>query len=321
MENMLLRIVYLALLVWLGWSFSPNKNVLAMRRSLFDFQDWSIWLGVLPAILIHVVGIVAGALSQNRPPVWLIYIGIEAVILVVLLILYPALTRKSYAVLGISFHQLPRQLVMGLRWILGYYIIGNAFLFLISFIFVTLLKLPAILEFVLIRQRQTMRGGDVLLSLIETEFGPGYLWIPVLFLVLIGPLLEELVFRGFFYGPIRRRVGSSIAIFLTAILFMLGHGHVAAGTFVFGLFFAYLYESTQSLVPSALFHVLLNLRIVQFYLERNRPLQAALEGSEAGWRVLFLVLMFAVVFIIHRRMNKRGRFISLPQEKSTGRAP
>lgn len=268
--------------------------------------------GYFPAALNHLVGIGVGILSQNRSSIWLIYIGIEAVILAVLLILYRTLTKKPYAVLGFSFHQLPLKLVMGLRWILGYFIIGNASFYLVSFILVTVLKLPAVLESVIVRQRQTMRGGGVLLGLIETEFGEKFLWIPVLFLVLIGPLLEELVFRGFLYGPIRRRIGSTIAIFFTAVLFMLGHGHFALSTFVFGLFSAYLYESTQSLVPSVLFHVLLNLRIVQFYLERNEQLQPAVEMSEAGWRVLFFAAMFVVVSIIHRKMTKRGQFLPLP---------
>jgi membrane protease YdiL (CAAX protease family) len=321
MGNMMFRIVYLAVLVWLGWAFSPNKNVVAMRRSLFDFQTWSIWLGVLPAILIHVVGLSAGGLSPGRPWIWLVYIGVEAAILIALLILYPTFTKKPYAVLGISFHQLPRQMVMGLRWILGYFIIGNAFLYLVSFILVTVLKLPAILELVIVRQRQSMQGGGVLLGLIEAEFGTGKLWIPVLFLVVIGPLMEELIFRGFLYGPIRRRTGSTVAIFLTAVLFMLGHGHVSQSTFVFGIFFAYLYESTQSLVPGFFLHALLNLRIVLFYLERNVPLQPALEVSETGWRLLFFILMFAVVIIIHIKMKKRGKFIPLPQENSTGYDP
>ncbi|MEO2055021.1 MAG: type II CAAX endopeptidase family protein [Nitrospira sp.] len=309
---MTLRILYFAILGWLGWSFSPNKSVVAMGRSIFDYQTWSIWLGIFPAILIHLVGMVAGVLSPDRPTIWLGYIGIEAVILVILLILYPTFIRKPYAVLGFSFHQLPRQLVMGFRWILGYFIIGNAFLYLVSFTLVTVLKLPAILEWVIVRQRQTMLGGGVLLGLIETEFGVGFLWIPVLFLVLIGPLLEELVFRGFLYGPIRRRVGSTIAIVLTATLFMLGHGHFSQTTFVFGLLFSCLYESTQSLVPSVLFHGLLNFRVVQFYLERNTPLNPALEVSEAGWRVLFLVFIFVLVSILHRKMRKRGHFVPLP---------
>ncbi|MFQ5579884.1 MAG: lysostaphin resistance A-like protein [Nitrospiria bacterium] len=313
MENLTLRIVYLAVLMWLGWSFSPDKHVVAMRRSIFDFHAWSIWLGVFPAILIHMVGICAGVMSQNRPWVWLIYIGIEAAILVVLLILYPISTRKPYAVLGVSFQQLPRQMVMGLRWIVGYFILGNTFLFLISFIFVKLLNLPAILEYVLVRQRQTMRGGGALLGLIETEFGAGKLWMPMIFLVVIGPLLEELVFRGFLYGPIRRRAGSTIAIFLTALLFMLGHGHISQTTFVFGLFFAYLYESTQSLMPGFFFHALLNFRIVQFYLERNEPLDPAHVGSEFGWRVLFLLLIFLGILIIHRKIRKKGTFIPLPE--------
>jgi len=312
MENMALRILYLAVLVWLGWAFSPNKNVVAMRRSIFDFQTWGIWLGVLPAILIHVVSVFAGALSQDGPEIWLGYIGLEAIILIVLLILYPALIKRPYAVLGLSLYQLPRQLVMGLRWILGYFIIINASLYLISFILVTVLNLPAIFELFIIRQRQTMRGGGALLGLIETEFGTGFLWIPVLFLVLIGPLREEIIFRGFLYGPIRRKVGSTIAIVLTAILFMLGHGHFSQTIFVFGLLFAYLYESTQSLAPSILFHALYNFRIVQFYLGRNEPLQPALEVTEAGWRALFLVFTFVIISILHRKMSIKEKNLPLP---------
>ncbi len=306
------RIVYLAVLLWIGWFFTANKNVVPMRRSLFDLQTWCIWLGVLSATTMYLVGIAAGILSQNRPSTWLIYIGVETAILVVLLILYRTFTEKPYAVLGISLDQLPLQLLMGLRWILGYFIIGNASFYLISFLLLKVLELPAILESVIVRQRQAIRGGGVLLGIIETEFGAGFLWIPVLFLVLIGPLMEELVFRGFLYGPIRRRVGPTIAICLTAFLFMLGHGQWAQSTFVFGLLFAYLYESTQSLVPSVLFHVLLNLRIVQFYFERNAQLQATLAMSEAGWRVLFFASIFLLVAVLHRKMIKKGIVFPLP---------
>lgn len=318
MENMTIRIVYLAVLGWLGWFFTVNKNVVSMRQSLFDFQSWGIWLGVISATLMHLVGIGAGLLSQNRPSIWLIYIGIEAAILVVLLILYRTITKKPYAVLGFSFDQLPLKMVMGLRWILGYFIIGNTSFYLISLILVRVLNLPLILESVIVRQRHAMQGGGVLLGVIETEYGAGFLWIPVLFLVLIGPLLEELVFRGFLYGPIRRRVGSTIAIVLTAFLFMLGHGQLAQSTFVFGLFFAYLYESTQSLVPSVLFHVLLNLRIVQFYFERNEQLQPSLAISETGWRVLFFASMFTVVSIVHRQMIKKRACVIFARFPSSG---
>lgn len=311
MNIMAFRIGYIVLLAYLGWFFSTHKKYVAMRRSLFDAQTWPIGLGVFSAILIHLVGMGAGLLSPNRPWVWLVYIGMELGLLVVFLILYRIVSKKPYAVLGFSFARLPLQMLIGLRWILGYFLIGNAFFYVISFFLLKVLKLPAILESLILPQRQAMRGGSVLLGFIEREFGVGFLWIPVLFLVLIGPLLEELVFRGFLYSPIRRSFGPTNAIFLTAFLFMLGHGQISPSVLVFGLLFAYLYESTQSLVPSVLFHVLINLRIVQFYFIRHEPLNPALAMSESGWRVIFFATMFMVVAIMQSKLNKKGIVLSL----------
>jgi len=283
-----------------------------MRRTLFDCQGWRIWPGIISAILIHLLGTVTGLLSEDRPIVWLVYIGTEVAILVGLLIFYRAVIKQSFAELGLSRIQLPLQLVLGLRWIIGYFVIGNVSVYLIALLLLKVFNVPHIFEALIFRQKQAIQEGAVLLTLVETEWGAVFLWIPVVFLVLVGPILEEIVFRGLLYGPMRRRVGPVFAALVTALLFMLGHGQIAQGIFVFGLLFAYLYESTQSLVPSILFHILVNLRSVEFYFAHDATVSPVLMMAEAGWRSLFFASMFLVVVVVHWKMIKKGIRLHVP---------
>ncbi len=86
----------------------------------------------------------------------------------------------------------------------------------------------------------------------------------VLFAVLIivvGPCAEELFFRGFLYGFLKRKLHPRDAIFLSALVFSALHSD-PMGTipiFCLGVFLAWIYEQTGSLVSSCVFHGLHNL--------------------------------------------------------------
>ncbi len=303
---------YLLLLLGVGGYFTANTSVLSMRRSLFDHQGWNIWPGIISAILIHLIGRGAGLFSHGRPIVWWVYMGMGGVMLFSLFFYYRLVMKRSLTALGLSWVQLPLQLVLGLRWIIGYFIIGNVSVYLFAIFFLKVLDFPQVFETLIVRQRQAMEGSVGLLALVEAEWGAAFLWIPVVYLVLVGPILEELVFRGLLYGPMRRQVGPVFAALMTAFLFMLGHGQIAQSTFVFGLLFAYLYESTQSLVPSILFHVLINLRSLELYFAHEVSLSPTGMMAEAGWRSLFYALLFSLVAAIHWKMIKKGHRLHVP---------
>lgn len=81
-----------------------------------------------------------------------------------------------------------------------------------------------------------------------------------LFVALAGPVIEEIFFRGFAYPAVRARFGPWAAMAGTAFVFSALHMSLAAflPIFFLGMFLAYLYERTGSLVPSMAAHVLHN---------------------------------------------------------------
>ncbi len=84
------------------------------------------------------------------------------------------------------------------------------------------------------------------------------------FVAIVGPVIEEIFFRGFAYTAARRRFGPLAAMVLTAFVFSAMHLSLIAFVPIFflGIFLATLYEKTGSLVPSMTAHVLHNLIMV-----------------------------------------------------------
>jgi membrane protease YdiL (CAAX protease family) len=83
-------------------------------------------------------------------------------------------------------------------------------------------------------------------------------FVIVAYAAVLGPLLEEIMFRGLFIGPFARRFGVPLAVTVSAALWSLGHSWMPlkmAVTFGFGLAFARIYVRTGSLVPSLILHI------------------------------------------------------------------
>lgn len=81
-----------------------------------------------------------------------------------------------------------------------------------------------------------------------------------IFVAAIGPLIEEIFFRGFAYPALRARFGAAAGMAVTALVFSALHMSMAAflPIFFLGLFLAYLYEKTGSLIPSMAAHMIHN---------------------------------------------------------------
>lgn len=78
--------------------------------------------------------------------------------------------------------------------------------------------------------------------------------------VVVAPLSEELIFRGYLYGVFRRYGGRIPALLLSAALFAAIHAHLPAlgGLFVLALALTIVYEFTASLWAPILMHALFN---------------------------------------------------------------
>lgn len=87
-------------------------------------------------------------------------------------------------------------------------------------------------------------------------------------LVVIPPIVEELVFRGFIYSGLRSRFNFAIATLVTSLFFAVGHLQFGNGapllwvaaidTFVLSVVMCYIRERTGSIIPTIIIHALKN---------------------------------------------------------------
>ncbi len=92
------------------------------------------------------------------------------------------------------------------------------------------------------------------LSYLDTR-GAGFL-LTFVAAAVVAPIAEEIFFRGFMYGGLRRRIGVIGAMLISTLLFTALHFSVDLfiPIFTLGLFLAWLYEYTGSLYPGIFLH-------------------------------------------------------------------
>lgn len=90
--------------------------------------------------------------------------------------------------------------------------------------------------------------------------GPLRLGIVFFILVLLVPITEEIMFRGFLYKGFKKKVGPVYAAVVTSALFGLAHfqWNISIDTCILSFFLIYLYEKTESLWPSIALHAIKN---------------------------------------------------------------
>ncbi len=102
----------------------------------------------------------------------------------------------------------------------------------------------------------------------ETQ-SPGALWIFILIAVLLAPLLEEMIFRGYFFTALREFHGAWFSIFVVAGIFTFLHIGQYWGDWlaivivgILGVVLTVLRERTGSTIPSIVLHYTYNLGMV-----------------------------------------------------------
>jgi len=101
----------------------------------------------------------------------------------------------------------------------------------------------------------------------EEKRGGAILFFTV-FVSILGPVTEEVFFRGFLYSAVRKRFGILWGVLLSGALFSALHANIAGflPIMILGALMAFLYEKTGSLVTPIAVHILHNSIIVCFVL-------------------------------------------------------
>lgn len=98
-------------------------------------------------------------------------------------------------------------------------------------------------------------------------------------LVIVAPLAEEILFRGYLYGKLRKYLPIWAAVLLTSVLFGVVHGqwNVAVDVFALSLVLCSLREITGSIWAGVLLHLLKN--SVAYYLLFINPTLLNIMGG------------------------------------------
>jgi len=99
----------------------------------------------------------------------------------------------------------------------------------------------------------------ILVMLMKENHIPTLIYM-CLFTGVLGPVIEEIFFRGFVYGALRKKAGIFGGIMISAVFFACVHTNPASflPILCLGILLAYLYEKTGSLIPSLTVHILHN---------------------------------------------------------------
>src|SRR5690606_26392631 len=97
-------------------------------------------------------------------------------------------------------------------------------------------------------------------KLLQTATDPMVLILMAVAAVLVAPVSEELVFRGYLYPAAKRFAGKWMAAICTGLVFAAAHGSLVAllPLFIFGVVLAVLYEKTGSIWAPVAVHFCFN---------------------------------------------------------------
>lgn len=152
---------------------------------------------------------------------------------------------------------------------------------------------------------------DLFLGMSRNFFG-------ILSIALIGPILEELLFRGAIEGHLLKKGWApKWAILVSALIFGLIHGNPAQIPFAFliGLLFGWLYYRTGSVIPGIVGHIINNSFAVLMLANATKEEMNETMTETLGTTLTYLLLAVAViVFIVMMRVMDKKLPKPAPQQ-------
>ena len=228
---------------------------LSRKTSLSLRWIYLAWIGLVFSSL--VIGIIAGAV-KNDPEATVLKWGIVKDFSVFALSLYCLGTLLAVIILffllkekGLNFDSVGVKGKLSLRSC-GFALIGLVIAFTLYPAIEALLKPLGVSMF--------WKAGKVVP--LDLTSAPDVV-LTLIFAVILGPIVEEIIFRGYVLTAIlQRRERKLGAIVLSALVFTSVHAYLGPGVMFFIFFWtfipAFLYLKFDSLYPAILFHVLNN---------------------------------------------------------------
>ena len=183
-----------------------------------------------------------------------------------------------------------------------------------------------------------MYAGNILVSLIEMMlpsalqhsyddvagmiYGSNYV-IQIIAAGIIGPIIEELCFRFFMYGSLKKVFGFRPACIITSIVFGLTHGNLAQFMYAFllSLIFIFVYEKYKSIAAPIIAHISANtVGIVLSNVINKGDITANQVASASNTTQIFamlfvlgfsLMVMGIMIFVINKFVHPKKIWYSI----------
>ncbi|KAF0144761.1 MAG: CAAX amino terminal protease family protein [Nitrospirae bacterium] len=269
---------FFVIIIFLILYFKGDTNV--KPKKLFEMQEWK----PIDCILIFVSSYLILFLlfmSKSIPVLkeiykftYLSYLQFFLLSIIFLLI-FKLKLRQKFSALGLNTQNLKANIFMGLR------------------VFSLIASIESFLTLILL-----LSGRESSLDLFPNESLKAVCQAS-LAIIIWGPVMEEFMFRGLMYSQFRKKFGVKSGIFLLSLVFAAWH-FPATGTsiLVSGIVLAYLYEKSQSLIPSIIFHGLRNLFLWFETIYSKLGKDGIILTNEKVFILVLTIILFGSYFIL-----------------------
>lgn len=133
------------------------------------------------------------------------------------------------------------------------------------------------------------------------------IFLQIITLIIIGPIMEELLFRGLIYNRLKSFNEVTIAAYISALIFAVYHFNLVQGiyTFILGILLVYVYEHYKSIVAPMILHiaangiaVFINYFPISEIIAKHWYLKVPVMLVEIG------ILVVTVYVVLFRKKNK-----------------
>lgn len=211
-----------------------------------------IAVGVLLGLILGLLGMSSSEIGHWTSTIYgqFIFTGAAEIMMFSAIILY--LRRHKISLATIGLNRFRAKYFM-------YVLLGTVAYFLMYFLVVSLVA--AFVPSLNLQQEQNIGFNN--------PSGALQLAMAFISLVVLPPIAEETVFRGFMYTGLRSKLTFPIAAIITSVLFAIGHLQIGQGTpllwvagidtFVLSMVLCYIREKTGSIWPTLGIHMVKNL--------------------------------------------------------------
>ncbi len=198
---------------------------------------------ILAAVGIVVLNLVALGISlalhislKDNQDLVLLFVVVQDLVVVTAAFLFSIVRyRVGWDRLGLRAYAVPVGCTLAVVFLIGSYVVRIAYGLILK-LFGYSAQPQQVLSYL------DLRGAGFILSFIAAA--------------IVAPIAEEIFFRGFMYGGLRRRIGVIGAMVVSTLFFTALHLSIDlfVPIFVLGISLAWLYEATGSLYPGILLH-------------------------------------------------------------------